>query len=93
MYTISPPCDPGIAQYVDVLRNSGIETYESCQGGKGHAYLEPTIRFHGDKSEGLKALSIAIQHQMPVDTLRRAWIIIDGEPVGPHWELTFDVAS
>jgi len=23
-----------------VLRDSGIETYESCQGGQGHSYSE-----------------------------------------------------
>ena len=27
--------DPKIAQYVNMLRKYGIETYESCQGEKG----------------------------------------------------------
>lgn len=51
--------DPGILPLVIVLRDAGMETYESCQGGEGHAYPEPTIRFHGDRSEGHKALAAA----------------------------------
>jgi hypothetical protein len=39
------PCpgglDPGIAEYVRVLLAQGVETFESCQGGPGHAYTEP----------------------------------------------------
>lgn len=37
--------DPKIAKYVNILRKHGIETYESCQGGEGHAYDYPAIRF------------------------------------------------
>ncbi len=32
----SPPLDPGIADYVIALREAGIETFESCEGGPGH---------------------------------------------------------
>lgn len=84
-----PPLDSGIRAYVEVLCKAGIETFESCQGGQGHAYLEPTVRFHGDRSEGFRALSIAQRRQLPVKDLRRTWPIIDGEPTGPSWELTF----
>lgn len=85
--------DAGIAPYVNILRAASIETYASCQGGLGHAYLEPTIRFHGEQSEGLRALAVALQHGLPVDKLGRIWVIIDGEPTGPHWELTFDASD
>lgn len=85
----SPPLDPGIKRYVEVLNDRGIETYESCEGGKGHSYPEPTIRFHGDRTEGFKAFAIAQQHAFPVAALRRAWSIVDSELTGPHWELTF----
>ena len=84
-----PPLDAGIAQQVEVLRAAGIETFESCQGGDGHAYPEPTVRFHGDKSEGFKALAVAIQNGLRVASLRRAWPVIDDEPTGPWWEMTF----
>lgn len=56
-----PPLDKGIEQYVRILYGAGIETYESCEGGPGHAYPEPTIRFHGDRSGGFRALAIALQ--------------------------------
>ncbi len=82
--------DPGIARYVDVLNASGVETFESCEGGDGHAFTEPTIRFYGERGEGFRALSIAVQHDLPVSELRRYWQVNRaGEPEGPHWELTF----
>lgn len=81
--------DPKIASYVDALLKGGIETYESCQGGEGHAYLEPAIRFYGGKSDGFRALVIAFEQEFPVKDLRRFWSVIDGELVGPDWEMTF----
>ena len=84
-----PPLDSGIASYVNVLRGAGVETYESCQGGAGHSYPEPTVRFHGERSEGFRALAVAQVHALPVSSLRRVYNVIDGEPVGPTWEITF----
>jgi hypothetical protein len=84
-----PPLDPGIKRYVEILFAHGIETYESCQGGNGHCYLAPTVRFHGDQSEGLRALAVALQHRLPVKSLNRHWQILDMEPVGPNWEIVF----
>ena len=84
-----PPLDNGIARYVEVLNQAGVETYESCEGGEGHTYPEATVRFHGNKSEGHRALSVAINAGLPVSDLKRVWSVIDGEPVGPKWEMTF----
>ena len=81
--------DPGIAEAVAVLRDAGVETFESCEGGEGHAFPEPTVRFHGEVSEGLRALAVAMEANLPVAGLRRAWVVQDGEPVGPEWELVF----
>ena len=81
--------DTGIARAVAALQGAGIETFESCQGGRGHSFTEPTVRFHGDKSEGFRALAVAIKEGLPTDQLRRVWPLIDGEPTGPCWELTF----
>ncbi len=64
-----------------------VETFESCEGGEGHAYPEPTVRFHGERAEGLRALSVALQYGLKVLSLRRVWPINDGEPTGPWWEL------
>jgi hypothetical protein len=81
--------DPGIAEFVRLLHANGVETYESCEGGEGHAYPEPTIRFHGDRTEGFRAFAIAQQHGLPVSAIRRAWPIVNSEPTGPCWEITF----
>ena len=80
--------DKGIGQAVLALRAAGIETFKSCEGGVGHAFPEPTIRFHGHKSGGFKALAVALECGLRVSELRRVWPILDGEPTGPCWELT-----
>src|SRR5213594_2830084 len=88
--SILPGLDPGIRLAVEILINAGIETFESCEGGPGHSYSEPTVRFHGERPEGFKALSVAMYDgRLKVIALRRVWPIQDGEPVGPWWELVF----
>lgn len=87
--TFNVPLDKGIEREVMILRAAGIETYESCEGGNGHAFPEPTVRFHGDAHEGWRALTVALQHSLHVYALRRVWDIIDGEPTGPTWEMVF----
>jgi len=67
----------------------GVETVQSCEGGPGHAYAEPTIEFRGPPSEGHRALSLALLFGQPVSELRRVWSVENGEPVGPHWALTY----
>jgi hypothetical protein len=83
------PLDRWISYAVKVLRDAGIETYESCQGGLGHAFPEPTVRFHGPAGEGFRAVSVAINFGLPVHALRRFWSVDGNELVGPHWEMTF----
>lgn len=90
---VSPPLDAGIRPYVVALWNSGIETFESCEGGPGHAFPEPTIRFYGGQAEGFRALAVAYQHKFPVASLRRTWPIVEGEPTGPWWEMTFTATT
>lgn len=84
-----PPLDPGIEEAVLELRAGGVETFESCEGGEGHAYGEPTVRFHGEHAEGFRALGVALQAGLRVTGLRRVWDVRDGEPHGPYWEMTF----
>jgi hypothetical protein len=84
-----PPLDAGITQAVIALQDGGIETFESCEGGFNHAYPEPTVRFHGDTAEGYKALAVAMKAGLKVAELRRVWPILNEEPTGPWWELTF----
>lgn len=82
--------DRGIRRAVEQLQAGGIETFESCEGGEGHAYPEPTIRFHGTPEAGWRAVGICLAYGLPIFTLRRVWDILDGnEPNGPYWEVTF----
>ena len=83
------PIDAGIAEALRVLMQHGVETYESCEGGPGHAYPEPTVAFHGDRQKGFHAFSVAMTYRLPVRELRRVWTIEDGEPVGPTWHMVF----
>ncbi|WP_304827249.1 hypothetical protein [Candidatus Binatus sp.] len=81
--------DGGIRQFVITLRRAGVETFESCEGGRGHAFPDPTIRFHGDSGEGFRAVGIALTHGLPVLHLRRTYTVSDSVLAGPYWELTF----
>ena len=81
--------DAGIRREVRVLWENGIETTESCEGGPGHSFPEPTVRFCGTYADGFRALAIAKDHGLQVSELRRVWTLENGEPTGPHWELTF----
>jgi hypothetical protein len=85
--------DKGIRDYVVKLRLEGIETFESCQGGEGHAFPEPTIRFYGNAYEGYRAFAAAMNHGLPVLSLRRVWDVADGALEGPWWEMTFRTTS
>ena len=87
------PLDPEIRDYVLILRSEGVETFESCQGGPGHCYPEPTIRFFGNSAEGFRAFAVARTHRLPVTSLRRYYSVEEGELVGPHWEMTFRSAD
>jgi hypothetical protein len=90
----SPPIpgklDRGIEKAVKLLQADGVKTFESCEGGKGHAYTEPTVRFHGTPEAGWRAMGICLAHGLPVLALRRVWYVLDSnEPTGPDWEIVF----
>lgn len=87
--TVDMEIDAGIRRYVLILRSQGIETYESCQGGPGHSFPEPTVRFNGNAYEGFRAFTAAMNYGLPVLSLRRFYVVDDGQLVGPWWEMTF----
>lgn len=91
--TTDMPLDPGIRRYVLALRAGGIDTFESCEGGAGHAMPEPTIRFTGGMGEGFKALAVAKERGLPVLSFRLSYAMNDGFPTGPHWEMVFSHAD
>lgn len=82
--------DVGIEKAVRLLQVAGIETFESCEGGKGHSFPEPTVRFHGGPEAGWRALAIALEHALPVQCIRIVWNVLDHNmPTGPKWEIVF----
>lgn len=85
--------DEGIKHAVLVLRAAGVVTYESCEGGEGHSFPHPTVKFYGTMAEGWRALGVCKNHGLPVRALRRAWDMEDGEPSGPYWEVVFRKAT
>lgn len=87
--TYDPPLDKGIAEAVRLLNLGAVETFESCEGGRGHAFPEPTVRFHGGEVEGYRAFAIARGAGLEPTGLRRAWRVDGAELVGPWWEMTF----
>lgn len=84
-----PGLDAGIEPFVLILRHNGIETHESCEGGEGHCFPEPTIRMHGNDTEGWAALAVAIDYGLPVLKIGRVWSVSHGIPTGPDWEMVF----
>ncbi|MGO9122425.1 MAG: hypothetical protein ACLQPD_33025 [Desulfomonilaceae bacterium] len=81
--------DEGIKEAVRVLREGGICTFESCEGGEAHAYPEPTVAFRGGPETGALAYAIATYHGLPVAEIRRCWRVYGYELEGPYWEITF----
>jgi hypothetical protein len=83
------PLDLGIAHAVKILLDHKVHTTESCEGGEGHSYCDPTVGFHGSQGEGWRVLAVCLDFGMPVMHLVRKWQIIEGEPSGPYWDIVF----
>jgi hypothetical protein len=49
-----------------------IRCYESCEGGPGHSYPEPAVRFHGGPGDGWAALGRCIELGLKPTDLKRA---------------------
>lgn len=81
--------DAGIREIVRALHAGGIDTFESCEGGDGHAFGEPTVKFYGTAAAGWHALAVCKDAGLPVRRLDRSWDLDDGEPSGPYWRLVF----
>jgi hypothetical protein len=77
------PLDRWISFAVKVLREAGIETHGSCQGGPGHSYPEPVVSFHGTNAEGYRAVTAAMNYGLPIRSLNRVWSMVHGELKGP----------
>ena len=84
---VDMPLDPGIRDAVLIMREAGVETFESCEGGVGHAFDVPTIKFHGNAWAGYKALAVAMENGLAVRRCQRVWGVVDGQMEGPWWEI------
>lgn len=83
--------DAGIRFAVRVLHAAGFETCQSCQGGEGHAYPEPSIEMvaTGDDARGFGALDALRQYGLPVSAVAIVWNIANGHPFEKLWRITF----
>ena len=84
---------------VKILNEYGFKTFESCQGGEGHCFLEPTIRFEGSEFDLIRAYEICDLHRLPVCEVRRVYRktpvhIEDNTPdvrqIGEAWDKPFN---
>ncbi|MBL7810539.1 MAG: hypothetical protein JNN28_22135 [Saprospiraceae bacterium] len=97
--------DEGIRDVVVLLNKYGFKTFESCEGGKGHCYDVPTVRFFGDEFDLIRAYELCTIHRMNVAEAKRVYRktdvyseVTNGVPIGENWdrpfnELTFSVHS
>ncbi len=89
-YEFYAQLDPGIRFPVRVLHAHGIETGQSCEGGKGHAYDKPTVdlRDGGTRPVGFAALSALEDYGLRVADVALFWRVDKGVPVENFWRLT-----
>lgn len=83
------PLDQGIEKAVRILNDHGVETFESCEGGPGHACPEPMVRFNGNAFEGFKAYAVAKDFGLDVLSLAYEYSESEGWLQGPYWKMTF----
>lgn len=81
--------DLRIVRAVKVLKDAEFTTIESCEGGEGHAYPEPTIKFAGSRATGWRALGELLTFGLPLNHIGQMWSMTDGHPKGPNWIVTF----
>ena len=83
--------DRGIRFAVRVLHAAGFDTCQSCEGGKGHAYDQPTVEMvaGGDDALGFGALAALQAYGLPVADISIIWPIRYGTPYEKNWRITF----
>lgn len=83
--------DKGIRFAVRVLHAHGIDTCQSCEGGKDHAYDRPTVDMvaGGDDASGFTALGYLQSFGLPVRSVSIHWPIRNGLPYEKLWRITF----
>lgn len=59
---------------VKILNEHGFKTFESCQGGEGHCFSEPTVRFYGLEFDLIRAYEILSCYGLNVHEAKRVFI-------------------
>lgn len=80
--------DAGIRFAVRVLHAAGIETCQSCEGGDGHAYHDPTVDLVADDGAGLRAVAALSDYGLDVLALAMVWPVRHGLIVDRIWRVT-----
>lgn len=97
--TLPSGIDDLILPAVKILNIHGFKTFESCQGGDGHAFFEPTIRFEGSEFDLIRAYEICEIYQLPVFEIKRVYrktpvYVDDNRPsvrqIGETWDSPFN---
>jgi hypothetical protein len=73
--------DIGILPAVEILRKNGIDTFESCEGGEGHSFPEPTVRFWGNEIDCIRAYDICQYYRLNVSCTRK---VFEKEAIDPY---------
>jgi hypothetical protein len=89
--------DAGIAKVVSILNQHGFRTFESCQGGEGHFFLVPTVRFEGNDFDLIRAYELCTLYKINVTEAKRVYkkTPIYGEVdrgliIGEGWDSAFN---
>jgi len=69
--------DDGIKKAVIILRENDFETFASCQGGEGHCYEDPTIRFYGNEFDLIRAWETCTLNGLEVFEAKRVFRKVD----------------
>ena len=79
--------DPLIEPVVKLLNEHHITTTQSCQGGFGHSYDEPTVAIAGGIEEALHAASLLITYGYKVRRLVSYMDFTRNFPTELGWEI------
>lgn len=65
--------DPLILPAVEILNKYGFKTFESCQGGDGHCFPQPIVRFEGNEFDLIRAYEICQWYNLYPSEARRVF--------------------
>jgi hypothetical protein len=94
--------DPGIVGTVKFLREAGVRTVSSCEGGDGHPYADPMVRFLGDVAEARRVVRLSRREGLIPFEIAKSWRLSGrgaaalnkiGQDLTGHWDIQFEPDS